>query len=566
MKALVIGLALLVLSATTPARAASADLPPELVSASATSSAEGAAPVVCLLDPQCVGYWSPMSRDDGANEGILLQFREPARLGSIEILVEGRDAGDTLPFLVYLDAKTSDGKPTTGRETGDRYAFIQMDSKPAGDDTIFTALVVNDQGNTSYAAKSVFIKLLPTGMKTPLRIRSIRLFDAKAPDAPESSAVPIPLRLPASVPATVSATSVLEPAFAYDASHLFDSQLDMAWSTNGKTSRGVGESVTLSFAAPQTVGGLMLWNGYQRSDTHYKANGRVKRLRVNEQEVAVKDAQGAQIITLPKPITADKLALTITDIYPGGSYKDVLISELRPLAPNGGIILPQVAQPVVAVPASLDFMRDTTFARLSLQAVDLAAGGEILDHIPFCPSASLRLRGNGAFVVYKEESAESDYPSVIEGNWEVTGPNAVRLFGKKYLVETNFSVTGYLPDRAGEASKTPAPKIFQSAMTIRHYADLPPKERKNMLRRSAERMSTWTQQEGVTPRKIVVAAGIAPADKRSDHEEFTGATLKEALSRLDARLLELNPVCVVSDVFSDILLPIAQTRGCDPGP
>ena len=564
MKAFLIGLALLAVPAATPARAASADLPPELVTASATSSAEGSSPVVCLLAPQCAGYWSPMSRDDGANEGILLQFREPVRLSAVEVLVEGRDAGDTLPFLVYLDARTSGGKPASERESGERTnMFIQMDSKPVGGDTSFTALVVNDQGNASYAAKSVFIKLQPTGMKTPLRIRSIRLFDAATPDAP---AAPIALRLPVSVPATVSATSVLEPAFAYDASHLFDSQLDMAWSTNGKTSRGVGESVTLSFAEPQTVGGLMLWNGYQRSDTHYKANGRVKRLRVNDQEVAVRDVQGMQIITLPKPVTADKLTLTITDIYPGGSYKDVLISELRPFAPNGEIILPQVAQPTVAVPASLDFLRDTTFARLSLQTVDLAAGGEILDHIPFCPDASLRLRGNGAFVIYKEESAESDRPSVIEGNWEVTGPNTVRLFGKKYLVETDFSATSYLPDPAGEAVKTSAPKIFQSTMTLRRYADLPPKERNNMLRRSAGRVPTWTQQEGETPRAIAVAAGIVPEDRLSFQEVFSGDTPEQALSRLDARLLELNPVCVVSDVFSDILLPIAQTRGCDPGP
>ena len=127
-------------------------------------------------------------------------------------------------------------------------------------------------------------------------------------------------------------------------------------------------------------------------------------------------------------------------------------------------------------------------------------------------------------------------------------------------------MTSYLPGTAGEAPKTPAPKIFQSSMTIRRYADLPPKERKNMLRRSVERTPTWTRQEGVAPRKIIVAAGIVPTDKQSDHEEFTGNTLEEALNKLDARLLELNPVCVVSDVFSDILLPIARTRGCDPGP
>ena len=565
MKAFVIGLALLALPATTPAWAASTDLPPELVTASATSFAEGSSSVICLLDPQCVGYWSPMSRDDGANEGILLQFREPMRLRFLEVVIEGGELLDTSPFRIYFDAKTTDdGKRDS---SSDRSTYIQISSTRRGDDTRFIAALANDANDDpSYAAKSVFIKLRPTGVKTPMRIRSIRLFDAKAPDAPDISMAPITLRLPAGVPATVSATSVLEPAFAYDASHLFDSQLDMAWSTNGKASRGTGESATISFDKPQTVGGLMLWNGYQRSDTHYKANGRVKRLRVNDQEVSVKDAQGAQIITLPKPITTDKLTLTITDIYPGGSYKDVLISELRPLAPDGGIILPQVKQPSAAIPTFLDFVRDMTFTRLSLQTVDLVAGSEILDHIPFCPDASIRLRGNGAFVIYKEESAESNQPSVIEGNWEVTGPNTVRLFGKKYVVETDFSATSYLSDSSEEASKNLSPKIFQSTMTIRRYADLPPKERNNMLRRSVGRVPMWKQQEGETPRTIVVAAGIVPAGTQSDHEEFTGGTLDEALRKLDARLLELNPVCVVSDVFSDILLPSAQTRGCDPGP
>ena len=51
MKAFVIGLALLALPATTPAWAASTDLPPELVTASATSFAEGSSSVICLLDP-----------------------------------------------------------------------------------------------------------------------------------------------------------------------------------------------------------------------------------------------------------------------------------------------------------------------------------------------------------------------------------------------------------------------------------------------------------------------------------------------------------------------------------
>ncbi len=562
MKAFIACAVLFLLPAATAGRAATAELPPELVAAAATSSAEGSSSMICLLDPACTGWWSPMGRDGGLNEGIQLQFREPLRLRHIEIMVD--HPGNGVPLRVYLDAKTSEAKtPAATGESSDELLYIQSGlDAPENGRVRFVASVMGSDGSADYAAKSVFIKLNDASAAAPVRIHSIRFFSA---GDPRDKAKPIALRLPLVVSATATATSTLEPGFAYDASHLFDSQVDMAWSTNGKTSPGVGESVTLAFDTPQTVGGLMIWNGYQRSATHYKANGRVKRLRVNDRDVAVKDVQGPQMVALPAPVTTDKLALGIAAIYPGGSYKDVLVSELRLLAPDGRILLPQVAPPAPDIPASLDFARDTTFARLGLEAYRHPEGEGPLDGFAFCPDASMRLRSNGGFVIYTNETGDSG-TSVVEGGWEVTGTNAVRLFGKKYPIDTNFSEAFYLPDSARPTKPDPArqPRIFQSVMTIRHYADLDKRERANLLLLSAGRTPVSEWGASGEPHMFSVVAGLREDD--FSRVVFTGDSLEEALDKLDARLLEVNPVCVVSDVYSDILLPVAKVHTCEPGP
>ena len=43
----------------------------------------------------------------------------------------------------------------------------------------------------------------------------------------------------------------------------------------------------------------------------------------------MKDQLGAQVVKLPKPFTGKKFKMKVIDSYPGKTYKDLVISELR---------------------------------------------------------------------------------------------------------------------------------------------------------------------------------------------------------------------------------------------
>lgn len=68
--------------------------------------------------------------------------------------------------------------------------------------------------------------------------------------------------------------------------NLFDSRYDYAWSTNGKVTSGKGESVEIKFSQTQNLTGMIVWNGYQRSEEHFKTNGRVAKMSISSGEIS----------------------------------------------------------------------------------------------------------------------------------------------------------------------------------------------------------------------------------------------------------------------------------------
>ena len=593
---------------------------PRVIAASGTSYGKGSSDVICLLDPNCEGYWTPETADAGVNEGIYIQFEEPVLLNYIEIEAEA-DAQTELQ--TYLDgkagsagepAKTAESSVESDTEPGapenaelenaeperaikpeeqrlrasfSRYLYTSRDREDNGRAVFLVSS--GEQEGLAYSAKSVFIKIQQAqDGAPPVRIRAVRFYTYAASANEPAPTTSMPLRLPVSVKATATASSTLSPQFAYDVSHLFDSQMDMAWSTDGKTTDGVNTSLTVDFGAPQTVSGLMVWNGYQRSDVHYRANGRVRTLAVGGQSVTLKDAQGPQVVMLPKPVTAGKLNMKITGIYPGGSYPDVLLSELRFVTPDGGLLLPVVAGSKPKTTPIIDFMRDRTFVGFIHAAGDsflkspewarmeeLARRGE--EPYAMCIGSSLRLRGNGTFVIYAggglrgdsdKDEAQFPYTGVTEGNWEVLDGHTLRLFGKRYASSTAFTGSGYLQDTEAVVKALPAPKIFQSAMRVFRYNDLSVAERNNLIQFI---IRTRKVNDGVEPGAdysafYIQAASIpagTPDSGEYASEMFFGATRSDAASRLDARLRELNPLTVKSDVYTEILLPPAQVGVCN---
>jgi len=250
--------------------------PPAVISAAATSSAGQAASVNCLLTAGCAGTWSPGSSDSGANEGIYVQFDAAAEIDAVELTTNVKDAN--APFTLSINGTVAAHPSIKAAPEAGRY--VSRYAAPGG------------------RVKSIFFRLgVQKGGWRGFQLYSIRFFTRGQAVTPA---------LPVLVPASVTATSILEPQVAYQPANLFDSRYDFAWSTNGQTSKGKGESIEIKFAQPQNISGLMVWNGYQRSEVHFKANGRVAKLTVSNgatsQTFPLADKMGGQRAAFSDPV------------------------------------------------------------------------------------------------------------------------------------------------------------------------------------------------------------------------------------------------------------------------
>jgi hypothetical protein len=233
------------------------------------------------------------------------------------------------------------------------------------------------------------------------------------------------------VEGTAKASSTLEPSRFYDIEKLFDSKLENGWSSDKKKS---GDVLEFKFEGPQTIRSLKIWNGYQRSEVHFKANSRVRTAKLEDgkgylQTVTFKDSMGAQEIKLPQKFTGDYLKMTIVDSYTGSVYKDLVISELRFFDGKYYFFI----NPVKFLKNNIDYNR-AQFSAAGVQSIlDSEAGYST------GPDGYLRFRLRSDGSVYCEGSIADESKAkryFIIGNYEILksteeGVN-LRLFG--YMV------------------------------------------------------------------------------------------------------------------------------------
>ncbi|MCU1376964.1 MAG: hypothetical protein JWO68_4250, partial [Actinomycetia bacterium] len=105
-----------------------------------------------------------------------------------------------------------------------------------------------------------------------------------------------------------------------------------AW-IEGKVGDGAGERITIEFDSHRLVKALVIHNGYQKSPDIYQKNGRVRRLRAvfspgDSMSFTLQDRQGAQTLTLDRPVRAYWVQLIIDDVYPGSRYTDTALSKV----------------------------------------------------------------------------------------------------------------------------------------------------------------------------------------------------------------------------------------------
>ncbi|MDH3973310.1 MAG: hypothetical protein OEV42_03425 [Deltaproteobacteria bacterium] len=123
-----------------------------------------------------------------------------------------------------------------------------------------------------------------------------------------------------------------------------DFEMKTAW-VEGKKDYGIGEYVEYKFNFDRYenydghlgITKILLANGYKKSKELWKANSRVKKLRmyVNNEPYAILeiiDSFEIQTIDIGKfmfpPKTTTLIKFEIMEVYPGSKYKDVAISEL----------------------------------------------------------------------------------------------------------------------------------------------------------------------------------------------------------------------------------------------
>ena len=116
--------------------------------------------------------------------------------------------------------------------------------------------------------------------------------------------------------------------------------LNTAW-VEGVADQGVNEELTFSSANEQEVTGLLISNGYMKSESHYFKNSRVKTLQITFDNNIVKfyelydyqfypeDEFYSDFISFGEVIKTKTIKIRILETYNGSAFKDTCISEIK---------------------------------------------------------------------------------------------------------------------------------------------------------------------------------------------------------------------------------------------
>ncbi|MBL7804567.1 MAG: hypothetical protein JNL02_12575 [Saprospiraceae bacterium] len=293
-------------------------------------------------------------------------------------------------------------------------------------------------------------------------LQSLTLFNDKG----EAISIVPPKR----IAGKITASSTLSPESAYGADNLFDSRKEFAWAEGNTAAAGEGETLRFHFDQPVRISGVQIWNGYQRSTEHYRANARTKDFQLSAanapaQTFTLRDDPAGQKIDFPTAFEGQDFELKINNIYPGKKYKDLAISE---------ILFYDGAQPFVL---HSDYLVRRAQDQRSLAGPTPLAGlldrriYNVLDQPFDAVAKSIILRSDGTFVLYEEnESYDTDAntqvvsgQTIADGNWEMLeskgGAVKVKVFGKW------FDATEVQEWYKGPRSKE-ATRIFSDVLTI----------------------------------------------------------------------------------------------------
>jgi len=243
-----------------------------------------------VLDGDAKTGWEPVG--DPRDEGLLFRFETPVRMNGIALAPCANVVGS---IRLEISADGNEVATLVARNRG-KEGPLDHAPLPGGEDGL----------------RSVFLRIAePNPSGTRPCIGEVAFLMGETPLA---------LRPPRSVPGRVTASSTLAPVDAYHPSYLFDGRLDFGW--EGAKGIGQGEWVGVHLDRRAEVSALEIWNGYQRSEDHFRKNARARKVSLDGdgKRVAVfrlKDAMGSQKLALPVPVQASDLKLVIEEATAG---------------------------------------------------------------------------------------------------------------------------------------------------------------------------------------------------------------------------------------------------------
>jgi hypothetical protein len=430
---------------------------PEGIYATNTAAPTREFNIANVIDGNTSTHWKT-PEGSGTDEGIMFSFSEPFEIGSIKVnTVMASGFAKVKAFSVYAN-----GTFVTDRGTGNEALvlnktvnslFIRFGER---DDKIKTSTYSDPENDESSYKQEYYSKEKCIG------VSEIEFFDANGKK--------INVKSPILVDCKITASSVLKPVLAYSPDNLVDSKREFGWA-EGVSGGGEFESVEFLFQSSVTITECKIWNGYQRSESHFENNNRAKLISLidekgNSQEFTLADSQEPQMIKCTNAIMGKKLTLKINSIYPGDKYNDMVISEIVFFSNGVPIkLFTEYEEKLLVETKKINNKQlDAILDRLIKTNFNSGESENFSTN-----SNSLIIRSNNTFVCYSDRfSRDNDYfeqrkSTITEGGWEfieTKGNSArIRIFGKMY--ESTSGMQPYVGRKENESTK-----IFQDFLTI----------------------------------------------------------------------------------------------------
>ena len=280
--------------------------------------------------------------------------------------------------------------------------------------------------------RSLFIQSQPEKSSKPVAvsIASIQFFDKKG----KRQNVVFPRALEGSV----KASSVVEPAEAYQPFYVFDSRAGFGW-VEGKKDAGIGEGLTIDFKKNVKLTGLEIYTGYQRSKTHFDKNAAPTELEISFDgrrgvKVPVKSMMNSQRVIFPKAIQGKKLSIKIAGVRKGSKWQDTVISEITFLKGN--------QRYTVYDQAFVDYTKGV-LKKVKGSSLEKVVGANLF-YATDCEMTTMNetflLRPNGSFVYWYNFDEDGDVRKKLrDGNWMIKktskGKSIIQIFGRYKEIE-----------------------------------------------------------------------------------------------------------------------------------